>query len=446
MSRTQIMIGVILILFLSVNFALRSVEGETLKVAVFSDPHLLSYSLNPFGEAFDAYMAGDRKLLNISPQLLEKIVDEILQTDVEIVIIPGDLTKDGELVSHLEVAAQLKRLSDDGRKVYVIPGNHDINNPHAVRYEGASISQVDTVSPSDFERIYHDCGYASTISKDPHSLSYIAEPTDWLRLIAMDSCIYENNMMIGYPITGGRFGEETLNWIIDAIEEGCEKGQLVLGFMHHGIVQHFSLQETYFGDYLLDNWKEVAENFANAGMNMVFTGHFHTQDVSMHLSLLGNIIYDVQTGSLITFPNPYRIVQINPTGEIDIRSCFIEDLDDYADFRAYSQGFVKDGINGLLPGLLKDQLVNYGFSKGVIASLDRFLNAMYGELTLSQHIATVMTDFYSGDEIPSEETSQVIKTLKQNLLNPFLFLAGLTIDSLSKDSPPPDNNLSLILP
>jgi hypothetical protein len=56
-----------------------------------------------------------------------------------------------------------------------------------------------------------------------------------------------------------------------------------------------------------------------------------------------------------------------------------------------------------------------------------------------------MIGFYAGDEQRSEETAQVIKMLKENLLNPFLVLAGMALDSLSKDAPPPDNNLLIVI-
>ncbi len=446
MNRTFILISVFFIIFISVIFSFQVLERDVLKIAVFSDPHVMSLSLNPFGEAFDIYMAADRKLLAVSSVLLEKVVDELLETDVEIVIVPGDLTKDGELVSHLEVASQLKRLTDDGRQVYVIIGNHDINNPHAVSFDDSVTSPAETVSPEDFKEIYDGYGYASSISQDKHSLSYVVEPVDWLRIIVMDSCVYADNMITGYPYTDGHFSEASLNWILESIQEGREKEQLVLGMMHHSIVPHFSLQETYFDAYILDNWKPVAESFADNGMHLIFTGHFHTQDVSMHLSANNNIIYDVQTGSLITYPNPYRIVEITRAGEVEINSYFIDALEGYDDFQSYSQSFVKEGISGLLPALLKEQMTQMGFSRGIIYSIDQLLNRVFGTQTLSQHIADVMTDFYSGDEQLSEEQAQVIKSLKQNLLNPFLLLAGLALDSLSEDAPPADNDLMFILP
>ena len=446
MSRFQIMIGFILVFFVCAGFSLDSPKNNPVKIAVFSDPHLMSSSLNPYGEAFEAYMSSDRKLLDISPLLLEKVVDEILKTDVDIVIVPGDLTKDGELVSHVEVAQQLDRLTKAGMAVLVIAGNHDINNPHAVRFDGSVVSPVERVSPEQFKSIYASCGYDLALSHDESSLSYCYEPLPWLRIIAMDSCVYADNLATGYPYTDGQFSEERLKWILNAVQQGREKGQLVLGIMHHGIVTHFSLQQTYFGAYLLDDWQTVAREFADNGMNLVFTGHFHTQDVSMLQTAAGNVLYDVQTGSLITYPNPYRLVEITPMGEVRIKSFFIETLDGYDDFKSYSQQFVQEGISGLLPELLKEQMNKMGFSSAILNSLDRVLNTEYAGQTLSQHIGTVMADFYLGDESPSVDLTTIIAQLKQNPLNPFLFLSGMAMDALSKDTPPSDNDLTLFLP
>ncbi|MEA1884633.1 MAG: metallophosphoesterase [Thermotogota bacterium] len=445
MKRFQIMIIVISLLFVCVAFSQDILKSDMLKFAVFADPHLMAFSLNPFGEAFDAYMGADRKLLDVSSALLEKVVDELLESDVELVLVPGDLTKDGELVSHVEVAAQLKRLTDDERLCYVIPGNHDINNPHAVRFEDFDVSSVDTVSPEAFKEIYNHCGYNSAISQDEFSLSYMVEPAAWLRIIAMDSCVYADNMITGYPYTDGEFSEETLAWILKNIQEGREKGQIVIGMMHHSIIPHFNLQETYFNAYILDNWQKAANLFADNGMHLIFTGHFHTQDVAMYQSLNGNTLYDVQTGSLITYPNPYRIVEIDQWGEVEIKSYFIETLPGYDDFKTYSQSFVKDGISGLLPALLKEELTQMGFPRGIIYSIDQLLNRVFGSQSLSQHIVDVMTSFYAGDEQLSEETAQVIQELKRNLLNPFLILAGLALDSLSVDAPPADNDLLIVI-
>jgi len=87
-----------------------------------------------------------------------------------------------------------------------------------------------------------------------------------------------------------------------------------------------------------------------------------------------------------------------------------------------------------------------GFSSAILNSLDRVLNNVYAGQTLSQHIGTVMSDFYLGDESPSVDLTAIIAQLKQNPLNPFLFLSGMALDALSKDTPPSDNDLTLFLP
>lgn len=445
MKRIQIMVIVMSVIFVCMIFSQNISKINGIKFAVFTDLHLMALSLNPSGEAFEAYMGVDRKLLDVSSALLERVVDELLETDVEFVLVPGDLTKDGELVSHVEMAAQLKRLTDDGRQVFVITGNHDINNPLAVRFEDSDVSPVDTVSPEEFKAIYHHCGYDGAVSQDKNSLSYVVEPTDWLRIIVMDSCVYADNMLTGYPYTDGVFSEETLDWILKNVQEGREKGQIVIGMMHHSIIPHFSLQELYFNVYILDDWQKAANLFSDNGMHLIFTGHFHSQDVAMYQSVNGNTLYDVQTGSLITYPNPYRIVEINREGVVNIKSFFIEALSGYDDFKSYSQSFVKDGINGLLPTLLKEEMTQQGFPVGIIYSIDQLLNRVFVSQSLSRHTADVMIGFYAGDEQRSEETAQVIKMLKQNLLNPFLVLAGMALDSLSKDAPPPDNNLLIVI-
>ncbi|MDN6126389.1 MAG: metallophosphoesterase [Lactiplantibacillus plantarum] len=40
------------------------------------------------------------------------------------------MTNNGEKASHEYVAKQLRRLTAKHIRVYVVPGNHDLNNPH----------------------------------------------------------------------------------------------------------------------------------------------------------------------------------------------------------------------------------------------------------------------------------------------------------------------------
>ena len=67
-----------------------------MKFIVFTDPHYFDGSLGTHGQAFQDYLDKDRKLLRESRELLEEVIGFILKSDADFVLIPGDLTKDGE--------------------------------------------------------------------------------------------------------------------------------------------------------------------------------------------------------------------------------------------------------------------------------------------------------------------------------------------------------------
>src|SRR6056297_3759987 len=124
-----------------------SATGQTAHFMVFSDPHYYDPSLGTEGEAFQQYLDGDRKLLKESRELLIEALLKISNSDAEFVIVPGDLTKDGTRVSHEMFAAMIRELEDKGKQVYVVPGNHDINNGHSFAFQGEKKVPVENVSP-----------------------------------------------------------------------------------------------------------------------------------------------------------------------------------------------------------------------------------------------------------------------------------------------------------
>jgi 3',5'-cyclic AMP phosphodiesterase CpdA len=80
-----------------------------LKIAVVSDLHYMAPGLlqgnAAEGTAFMAYLAQDPKLLQNSRDILISTLENLATQHPDILLIPGDLTKDGELVSHNEVAS-----------------------------------------------------------------------------------------------------------------------------------------------------------------------------------------------------------------------------------------------------------------------------------------------------------------------------------------------------
>ena len=151
-------------------------DYPAVKFAVISDLHYYDISLGIEGSAFEDYMMADRKMLIESVDIIAAAIDDIIESDVSFVLLPGDLTKDGELINHKGVAESLARLKEAGIQAYVIPGNHDVNCHEAFSYDGDFTTPVINVSPEKFVEIYADYGYTSAIYRDGGSLNYIAEP------------------------------------------------------------------------------------------------------------------------------------------------------------------------------------------------------------------------------------------------------------------------------
>ena len=161
------------------------------KVAILSDIHVMAPSLLvKDGPAFQAYLAQDPKLLEYSAQILDVTINKLINQRPDLVLISGDLTKDGEIISHELVASMLRKLTLNGIKVLVTVGNHDINNPEAVRYINDKTVRVPTVQTDKIPNIYAKFGFDNAISNDPNSLSYVNEPIKGLWVITIDENKY----------------------------------------------------------------------------------------------------------------------------------------------------------------------------------------------------------------------------------------------------------------
>ena len=57
---------------------------------------------------------------------------------------------------------------------------------------------------------------------------------------------------------------------------------------------------------MLENAPVLLQMLQASGVQLVFTGHLHVQDIAEK-----NGIYDITTGSLVSYPHPYRILQFH---------------------------------------------------------------------------------------------------------------------------------------
>jgi len=387
--------------------------AQTVRIGVASDLHYTHPSLIvERGKALDDYLNGDRKLLLESDALLRKTVQLLLQENPDIVLIPGDLTKDGELVSHLGVAELLKPLREKGVKVLVIPGNHDVNNPDAVSFQGDTVRQEATISADDFAVIYNDYGYDEAVSRDAHSLSYVSEPVNGLRVMCIDACRYDDNRFVSkgdeddHCTTHGAIRPETMTWLRTEMQVAQILGKQILVMIHHNVVEHFAHQGVFAVPYMVDNFRDVQEKFMEYGINVLFTGHFHSSDISMVEGAHGNCLYEVETGSIVTYPCPYRIVEM--TGDsLYIETKYIEEIDytisEGVDFQTYARQTIEHGFMEMFAGFINNYhstLADYlpRWAKSFITIPDAATLTDMVMMNLSDSAIEMMLAHYSGNE------------------------------------------------
>lgn len=66
---------------------------------------------------------------------MNALLETVKKDDPDVLLISGDLTKDGEKESHEGLAAILENFQEEtGTKIYITPGNHDLNNSNGMNF------------------------------------------------------------------------------------------------------------------------------------------------------------------------------------------------------------------------------------------------------------------------------------------------------------------------
>ena len=222
-------------------------------------------------------------LVEVSVPALELILEDLQQQEIDFLLLPGDLTQHGEPDNHAWLQERLSRLPFP---VYVIPGNHDVPN---------LLPDERSIGLKEFPYYYRQFGY-----DNPQQLYYSCEVQPGVQLIGLNSNLFDES---GKQL--GCLDEQQLVWLEQVLAQ--LKDKLVLVMVHHNVVEHLPNQSDHpLGRrYMLDNAPALRKILAEAGVNLVFTGHLHVQDVDYDEG-----IYDITTGSLVSYPHPYRILQV----------------------------------------------------------------------------------------------------------------------------------------
>ncbi|MBC1627594.1 metallophosphoesterase [Listeria welshimeri] len=278
-------------------------KDQDLSIIETTDVHYFAPSLTDNGAAFKQYVAaGDGKQLAYSDEITDAFLEDVEAKKTDVLIISGDLTNNGEKTSHEELAKKLAQVEKAGTQVFVVPGNHDINNPWARKFEKDKQLPTDTITPTDFSKIYGDFGYKDAISSDDFSLSYLAAPSSKVWLLMLDTAIYKTNMQQGTPTTEGGLTTGTLDWVKECSALAKKNGAKLIPVMHHNLTNHSDVIQRGF---TINYNQQVIDTLTAGNMEFSLSGHIHTQNIRTAKSTDGKEITDIVTNALSVYPHKY---------------------------------------------------------------------------------------------------------------------------------------------
>ena len=243
-------------------------------------------------------------LLAESYAVMQEFLRQAAASDAEFILLCGDLTDEGTMRQHTEMAAMLADFEQEtGKKVFVVPGNHDFFN---------------RISVQTFKDVYAELGYTEALVVDEETCSYTADLSDKYRLLALDSCKH------GYGEDG--FTDERLQWAGEQAAQAKRDGKTLITIMHHNFLEHIRFQSKILPAFVVRPELDMKTLFLNWGVRYVFTGHTHAQDITSYTDNANRTVYDVMTTSLIGYPCAYRSALLNDNG-LDLKTHRIDGVD-----------------------------------------------------------------------------------------------------------------------
>lgn len=277
-----IVFGLVVIAFLLINAPFtplnqkQSSNKSQQTFFILSDTHFLAPELHDDGKAF-TFIKGTAagKDLDYQEASLKAFVATALRDKPDGIIITGDLTLNGEKISAEKMVQLFAPLADAKIPLYCIPGNHDIHDGWARKYQGSEQKTTPQISPEDFKKIFSQ-GYQNALATAPEDLSYSLSINADYRLILLDSNLYTRDDSGSQPVTQGKLRDSTLKWLREQLEAAKEAKQHSLLFIHHNLLKH---NPTVYKGYVLENAETVKKLLKDYDVPAVFSGHIHAQDI-----------------------------------------------------------------------------------------------------------------------------------------------------------------------
>ncbi|MBE9052620.1 metallophosphoesterase [Nostocales cyanobacterium LEGE 11386] len=274
-------------------------------------------------------------LVEASIPAFESVIEHLTQLNLDFLLLPGDLTQHSEPENHTWLQERLTQLPFP---TYVIPGNHDVP---------VLMANQQSIGFADFPHYYRKFGY-----EDSQQLYYTHQLLPGVRLIGLNSNFFNEQ---GQQI--GRLDTKQLIWLEEVLAAAAN--EVVLVMVHHNVVEHLPHQSRHpIGNrYMLENAPQLLQILRYYGVKLVFTGHLHIQDVACSEG-----VYDITTGSLVSYPHPYRVLEFQQDNHgrqwLQILSHRVESVPDFPNLQNLSRQWMGDRSFPFLVKLLTQHPLN----------------------------------------------------------------------------------------
>ncbi len=293
--------------------------GDKLSFFLVTDTHYFDSSFKRTGEAYEKRSVTDQKCVAETPAIIDAGFEQIAHDkETNVILIPGDLVYRGEYQSHIGFRERLYKLKEQGKRIYIITARHDYcEDGEPVEFDGDKLIPVKGMPREELRDFYKDFGFDEAISEHRESMSYVAQIADGIRLLALN-CDGDCKSFKG-------LWDDQMQWALNEIKKAHESGNYIFAMTHYPLIPFSSIMNL-IGDAKLTDWEKRAREFADAGLDLIFTGHMHAQAITDYTTEKGNTITDVQTGCFVGCPCAYRKVTFEDNTVI-IKSYTINDFD-----------------------------------------------------------------------------------------------------------------------
>lgn len=283
--------------------------------------------------------------LMLQPAVTEQALKQAAQ-DADTIIISGDLTDDGDRLSHEDFIKLLRELKSQGKKVYVIFATHDFHHHRAwVRKRGDTKAQftsapweepyfdpegvhwkdyvadecknmseeectpqlAEAVAPEELWKMYYEFGAEQARSCDPYSFSYCVDLDENTRCLMLNDIFRNEEALHDISPT---YTPTCLRWMKKEIDAARAEGKYIFVCSHHPFIPATPVHRIGAGNRDLRT-PHAGHMLADMGIDLAFTGHTHASAVRFIKSDKGSTMCHIATAAVRFYPPVYRVVELD---------------------------------------------------------------------------------------------------------------------------------------